>query len=124
MQFKLDTKEQYTVITPQTNMLDAQLAANLAVQCQQLSEKGDNNFIIDLEECIEVHPDFLIPLTELSALCYEQGQSFVLVHPPSAMIQIIKSENAIDSLNYAPTLIEAIDIVSMEILERDLFDEL
>lgn len=124
MQFKIDTKDQYTVITPQTNTLDAHLAANLAVQCQQLSEKGNNNFIIGLEECKEVTSDFLIPLIELSARCYEQGQSFVLVNPPASMIQIIKTEDAIDSLNYAPTLIEAIDIVSMEILERDLLDEL
>ncbi|MDI9319122.1 MAG: hypothetical protein QM530_01490 [Phycisphaerales bacterium] len=123
MQFKLDKKDQYTVITPQANTLDAQLAANLAVQCQQLSEKGDNNFIIDLELCNEVLPDFLLPFIELSARCYEQGQSFVLVNPPVAMIQMIKAENAIDSINHAPTLVEAIDIVSMEILERDLFDE-
>jgi hypothetical protein len=39
------------------------------------------------------------------------------------MLQLLKKEDAIDQLNYVPTFIEAIDIVNMEILERDLFGE-
>ncbi len=54
---------------------------------------------------------------------YEEGSSFVIAHPPAEMLNILKREDAIDSLNYAPTFIEAIDIVNMEILERDLYSE-
>lgn len=123
MTFKIDAKEQFTVITPQTSALNAQLAAELAGQCQELTQKGSLNFIVDLALCQDVHTDFLMPFIELSAQQYEEGRSFVLVHPASKMLQMLKDEDAIDSLNYAPTFIEAIDIVNMEILERDLYSE-
>jgi len=123
MTFKIDAKEQFTVITPQSSALNAQLAADLAVQCEQLTQKGSFNFIVDLALCQEVYQDFLHPFIELSSRHYDEGRSFVLVHPASKMLQILKEEDAIDSLNYAPTFIEAIDIVNMEILERDLYGE-
>lgn len=123
MTFKIDAKEQFTVITPQSSALNAQLAADLAEQCKQLTQKGSLNFIVDLALCQEVHTDFLMPFIELSSQLYEEGRSFVLAHPAAKMLQILKEEDAIDSLNYAPTFIEAIDIVNMDILERDLFKE-
>ncbi len=123
MTFKIDAKEQFTVITPQSSALNAQLAADLAEQCQELTQKGSLNFIVDLALCQDVHTDFLTPFVQLSAQQYEEGRSFVLVHPASKMLQMLKDEDAIDSLNYAPTFIEAIDIVNMEILERDLYSE-
>lgn len=123
MSFKIDAKEQFTVITPQSRPLNAQLAAELAEQCQNLIQNGSRNFIVDVALCQVVQSDFLEPFIELSAQRYEEGTSFVIAHPPTEMLQILKKEDAIDSLNYAPTFIEAIDIVNMEILERDLFGE-
>ena len=123
MQFKIDAKDQYTVITPQKGILDASLAADLAVECRMQSGSGSKNFIIDLETCQDVRKDFLLPFIELSSEYYEQEQSFVLTNPPAEMLRILKEEDAIDSLNTAPTFIEAVDIISMEILERDLFNE-
>lgn len=123
MQFKIDAKDQYTVITPQKGILDKEMAAHLAEQCTQLSDSGSENFIIDLSLCQDVHKDFLSPLIELASAQYEAGQSFVLTNISPETIRIIKEEDAIDSINYAPSFNEAADIVSMEILERDLFNE-
>lgn len=123
MSFKIDAKEQFTVITPQSRPLNAQLAAELAEQCNNLIQNGSRNFIVDVALCQVVQSDFLEPFIELSAQRYEEGSSFVIAHPPAEMLNILKREDAIDSLNYAPTFIEAIDIVSMEILERDLYGE-
>ncbi|MBL7713267.1 MAG: STAS domain-containing protein [Chitinophagaceae bacterium] len=123
MQFKIDARDQYTVITPEKGSLDASLAADLAEQCQLLAGKGSKNFLVDLEHCQDVGTDFLNPFIELSSACYEREQSFVLTNPPADMIRIIKEEDAIDLLNYAPTIAEAADIICMEILERDLLAE-
>lgn len=123
MGFKIDAKEQYTVITPENTCLDSVLAADLSVQCTELTQNGSNNFIVDLSACQSVSPGFLEPFVSLASSCYEKGQSFVLVHAPADMLGMLKEHDAVDALNYAPTLIEAIDIVSMEILERDLFNE-
>jgi len=123
MQFKFDAKDQYTVIKPQKGILDAALAADLSEQCTQLTKNGSKNFIIDLETCQDVCKDFLLPFIELSSAHYEREQSFIITNPPAEMLRIIKEEDAIDSLNTAPTFIEAVDMISMETLERDLFNE-
>jgi hypothetical protein len=123
MQFKIDAKEQYTVIKPQSTLLDNTLAANLAEKCQELTQIAAQNFIIDLSDCQDVQKDCLDPLLALAIAQSEQSQSFVLSNVPSAFISLIKAEEAIDSINYAPSLIEAVDIINMEILERDLLNE-
>ena len=123
MQFKTDAKDQYTVITPEKRTLDATLAADLAEECRSLTQKGSKNFLIDLQTCQDVRTDFLEPFIELSADAYEREQSFVFINAPAEMLRIIKENDAIDMLTYAPTLAEAVDIISMEILERDLLSE-
>jgi anti-anti-sigma regulatory factor len=123
MQFKIDAKDQYTVITPEKGILDAALAADLAEECRSLSQKGSKNFLVDLQHCQDVRTDFLEPFITLASDCCEREQSFVLVNLPAEMMRIIKEQDAVDLLNYAPTLAEAVDIISMEILERDLLGE-
>ncbi|MCC6185995.1 MAG: hypothetical protein IT256_02465 [Chitinophagaceae bacterium] len=121
--FKIDAKEEFTLIAPTDYNLDAAFTAFLADKCQELTQKGSLNFIIDLGTCSNTLPNVLEPLIALSATQYEQENSFVLVHAPTQLLQLIKDEDAIDSLNYAPTMEEAIDIVRMEILERNMFGD-
>lgn len=121
--FKIDAKEEFTLIAPTDYNLDAAFTALLADKCQELTQKGSLNFIIDLSTCSNTLPNVLEPLIALSARQYEQENSFVLVHPPTQLLQLLKDEDAIDSLNYAPTMEEAIDIVRMEILERNMFGD-
>lgn len=123
MEFKIDAKEQITVISPQSDLLSKQLTAELAVLCAELVQNGSQNFIVDLSLCQDLEPDILESLIQLSAEMYEQGRSFVLAQPPAAFMGMLKQEDAIDSLNYAPTFVEAADIVHMEILERDLYND-
>lgn len=123
MQFKIDAKEQYTVIKPQSTQLDKLLAANLAEKCQELTQIAAQNFIIDLSDCQDVQKDCLAPLLALAIAQSELSQSFVLSNVPNDFISLIKEEDAIDSINYAPSLVEAVDIINMEILERDLLNE-
>lgn len=123
IQFKIDAKEQYTVIMPENPLLNSFLAAQLAEECRKQTENGSSNFIIDLQNATAISPDFLDAILEVSAALYDEEHSFVIVHTPAFFVQKLKDGDAIDSLNYAPTMIEAIDIISMEILERDLFRE-
>ncbi|GAA4448128.1 hypothetical protein [Rurimicrobium arvi] len=123
MQFKTETKDQYTLISVQNGSLDAGAAAELADMCEKLSAQGSRNYIVDCAVCQEVSADFIEPACELSASVYETGKSFVLANTPSELTALLKQQDAIDLLNCAPTFAEAVDIISMEILERDLFDE-
>lgn len=123
MQFKTESKEQYTLIHVQNGSLDGQLAAELADLCANLSASGVPNFIVDCGSEKEVVADFVEAACALSAECYESGKSLVFANTPQSLTALLKQMDAIDLLNCAPTFAEAVDIVSMEILERDLYDE-
>lgn len=120
MEIKFDTKPTYTVITPVTDKLDVNLTALLAQNIDSYVNKGSNNFIVDLKHCVKADnksPDGLI---ELHEKCYEQEHSLVFTEIKPSVSDMIKKYDTEQTLNMAPTMIEAIDIISMEILERDL----
>lgn len=123
MEFKIDAKDTYTVITPLCTTLDATMSALLSDKCRELAGNGSANFIVDLHTCQNAERACIDVLVAASADMYEAGHSLVFTNLPAALPGLIKEEDAIDMLNYAPTFIEAVDIISMEILERDLFNE-
>jgi anti-anti-sigma regulatory factor len=123
MEFKIDTRATYTHITPIYGHLNAIMAAALGQKCTQLSETGSQNFLIDLNNCQDADKDAFTALGQLHETCYAAGQSLVFTGIQDAVMRVIKEEEADLILNIAPKEIEAIDIISMEILERDLFNE-
>jgi anti-anti-sigma regulatory factor len=123
MEFKIDTKSSYILITPVSNHLDANLTASLRQKCRELTETEKSNFIVDLHNCLDANKSSFTGLTELHEDCYSNDQSLVFTNIQPDVLQALKAEELDTAINIAPTMIEAIDIVSMEILERDLFGE-
>ncbi len=123
MEFKIDTKSTYILITPVFNDLNAAFVSALRQKSRELSENGRNNFIIDLHNCLEADPKSFPGLAEMHEDCYSNEQSLVFTNIQDAVLQSLKQEEMDTAINIAPTLIEAVDIVSMEVLERDLFGE-
>lgn len=123
MQFKIDTKDTFSVIIPVSEVFDAKMADALKEKCNQIGQSGRKNFIIDLGECDTLDKGVVNELVVLHEEIYGTEQSLVFTGLNKQMVAALK-ENETDLLiNYAPTMKEAIDIVSMEILERDLFNE-
>lgn len=123
MEFKIDTKPTYCVVTPVTNLIDANLTAALRQKWKELAETGSRNLIVDLHNCMDAGtegPDALIALHDE---VYAANESLVFTQLQNRVLEALKLQEADLNLNLAPTLNEAIDIVSMEILERDLFSE-
>lgn len=123
MEFKIDTKPTYIVITPVSNHLDANLAAALRQKCNELTENGSENYIIDLHNCLDADERSFHLLTELHEDRYGSNSSLVFTNIQDSVMAVLKKDETDSAINVAPTMQEAIDIVSMEILERDLFDE-
>lgn len=123
MEFKIDTKSSYILITPVSNHLDANLTAGLRQKCRELTENGRNNFVIDLHNCLDCNKNAFTGLGELHEDCYSNEQSLVFTNIQNDVLQSLKAEEMDTALNIAPSLVEAVDIVSMEVLERDLFGE-
>lgn len=123
MEFKIDTKDTYTVITPLQNAASENMTALLTRKIEELTNNGSSNYIIDLQNYTIHDNKSLESLTQLQENCYENEQSLVIIGLSSDIVKIIRNDETLESLNVAPTMIEAVDIISMEILERDLFNE-
>lgn len=120
MEFKIDTKPTYTVITPSQNVIDDKMTDELAQKIEECINNGSTNFIIDIEQCKTADNTSLTKLLELHTKCYDAQYSFVITGMNDSIKELAKKADIADELNIAPTMIEAVDIVSMEILERDL----
>ncbi len=123
MEFKIDTKPTYIQITPITNHADANLTGALSQKCKELTESGSQNFIVDLHNCIDADADALSSLADIHAALYSKNHSLVFTNIQPEVFIALKQTEVDSIINIAPTYDEAIDIISMEILERDLFGE-
>jgi anti-anti-sigma regulatory factor len=123
MEFKIDTKPNYTLITPISNELNVNLTDALTQKWQELTQSGSKNLIVDLHNCIMADKTVIPHLLAMHEEWYLNEQSLVFTNLQDSVMAMIKDTEADLSINIAPTMVEAIDIVSMEILERDLFNE-
>lgn len=122
MDFKIDTKDTFTVITPTYTTINAKLADDLAVKCEEIRQNGSKNFIIDLQHATSLDKDGIEAFITLHEECYSSEESLVLTGINPELIKTLSDEEH-DALNITPRMIEAVDIISMEILERDLLSE-
>ncbi len=123
MEFKIDTRETYTRIVSAGEQLDANMAAALEEKASQLTDSGSHNFLIDLSSCQSADEAAFESLATWHETSYSEGQSLVFTGLQPAVLKVAKDAQLDGAINIAPTEIEGIDIISMEILERDLFDE-
>jgi anti-anti-sigma regulatory factor len=123
MEFKIDTKETYSHITPQSGHLDANLTGALVAKKEELAQKGSKNLIVDLSQCTKADPSAFGTLIDMHTDSYSENNSLVFTGIHEPVMEEFKKNNIDTALNITPTLIEAIDIISMEILERDLLNE-
>ncbi len=123
MEFKIDTKDTFTVITPITDKINANLTGALAEKCIQTRQSGSSNLIIDLQNCKEIDKTTVPQLIKLHEDSYSQEQLLVFTHVSEKVMAVLKEDETDLLINVAPRMDEAIDIISMEILERDLFNE-
>ena len=95
----------------------------LAQKIEECTNNGSVNFIVDMQNCKTADNTSLQKLHAVHQNCYEEQKSFVITGMNIDLLAIAKELDIADELNIAPTMIEAVDIVSMEILERDLLGE-
>jgi len=123
MEFKIDTKPSYTVVTPVYDTLDAKLTEKLRQKWNELTQSGSLNLIVDLSHCTTAQQSTVTEMMDMHEEMYAQNQSLVFTNPPIQVLAVVKQFDEDHVLNMTPTMKEAIDIVSMELLERELFNE-
>lgn len=122
MHFKIDTKEKFTVVTPISGVLSANIAAELAQTGSGILEKDVKNVILQMEQVSAVDDDAAAVLLEMSQQFYESNASFVICCLQPAVEERLEQKELLEMLNVTPTESEAWDIVQMEEIERELLD--
>jgi anti-anti-sigma regulatory factor len=123
MEFKIDTKNTFTTIMPPAEAISAKLTGALHEKIEEIRQSGSKNFIVDLQLCSEIDKTSLDELVALHEECYGLDQSLVFTGIGDKLMTAVKKEEADLLLNIAPSMQEAVDIISMEILERELLGE-
>ena len=124
MNFKIDTKTNYTVIEPLSNLLDAKMTAAIAEKWTELVKNNAPYLILDLINCKNAEEQIFSHLKALHESFYENGQSLVFTNLQADVKKTLQQVEDLHAINIAPTMIEAIDIVSMEKLERDFLNDM
>ncbi|NCI50439.1 STAS domain-containing protein [Sediminibacterium roseum] len=122
MHFKIDTKEKFTVVTPISGVLSANIAAELAQTGSGILEKDVKNVILQMEQVSAVDDGAAAVLLEMSQQFYESNASFVICCLQPAVEEQLEQKELLEMLNVTPTESEAWDIVQMEEIERELLD--
>ncbi|NML37364.1 STAS domain-containing protein [Chitinophaga sp. G-6-1-13] len=123
MKFKIDTKEKIVVFCPEEPALDANLSADLISTLDSLPALETRNLILDLTLVEKNDLAGMQAILTVYQNMYDKGRSCALTGVNSALTKELKAEGG-DMLNIAPTMAEAIDLVMMEELERELLNGL
>jgi anti-anti-sigma regulatory factor len=123
MDFKIDTRDTFSVISPASESFTTEISDELASTMRNMRQSGSHNFIIDLNACNNIDDEAADNLVQMHEESYSMGHSLVFTGIKGKVLATLRDKEINEMINVAPKMIEAIDIISMEILERDLFDE-
>ena len=122
MKYKIDTRENFDIITP----LYADFDTILAEQFNELvddSRVNGRSLLIDLMNVNDMDASAWQKMETLHHEMYNDNLSLIICHVHSPSKKIIAELELEHVLNITPTMEEAIDLISMEGLERELLGE-
>lgn len=121
MKFKIDTKEKIVVFCPEVTDLDANLSADFLATITSLPELKGRNLILDLTLVEKFDTSGVEAILTVYGHLYDNQLSCAITGLNNTLTAALKTAGD-DMLNIAPTMAEAIDLVMMEELERELLD--
>ena len=123
MQVKTNTKERFHVITVTDPALTADMAAELSDLLLAYLQNDVKNLILNLKELQSLDEIAAERLVKLQQNFYEKNSSFVICEIRKPVEDFLDNVNLLEVMNTTPTESEAMDIVQMEEIERDLLNE-
>jgi len=124
MSFSTKKYDNYTLIVFSTDKLDAVVSPDLKAELVLINKGGEKNIIIDLSSVKYCDSSGLSALLIGNRVCKEAGGSFIINSIQPAVQKLISISQLDDIISTTPTLPEAIDLLFMEEIERDLGDDI
>ncbi len=123
MDVKTDTKEKFTVITPEVEQISANMTGNLQEMLLTYLGKDIPHIIINLQHVAGMEPGVAHMLTNLHKQFYDHGASFIVCCMQKEVERMLDEQGFLELLNVTPTESEAWDIAQMEEIERELMKD-
>ena len=123
MNVKIDTKERFTVITPE----DAHLSVNMTEELNQLLlsylQKDIPHLVLKMEKVQTIDETVAEHIAKLQQEFYEKDCSFVISNMQKEVKELFEKKELLEFMNYTASESEAWDIVQMEEIERDFLKD-
>jgi len=119
MNVKTDTKEKFIVLTPELDVISANMTEEVA-GLAGYATKDIPHLIINMQNVKDIAPEAAKKMAELQQEFYDGDRSFVICGLQDKVEKVFDEEELSDMMNITPTESEAWDIVQMEEIEREL----
>jgi len=123
MDVKIDTKEKFTVITPEQAQISANMTAGLQELLLSYLNKDIPHVILNLKQVADMDEMAVNLLADIHTQFYENNASFIVCELQKGIEKLLNDKDILDFLNVTPTESEAWDIVQMEEIERELMKD-
>lgn len=123
MDVKTDTKEKFTVITPEVEQISANMTDGLQKTLLDFLDKDIPHIIINLQHVTGMEPAAAAMITTIHKQFYDHGASFIVCCMQKDVEKMLDEQGFLELLNVTPTESEAWDIVQMEEIERELMKD-
>ena len=123
MNVKIDTKERFTVITPE----EAHLPVNMTEELNQLLlsylQKDIPHLVLKMENVQSIDEPVAEDIAKVQQQFYEKDCSFVISNLQKEVKELFEKKELLEFMNYTSSESEAWDIVQMEEIERDFLKD-
>lgn len=120
---KIDTKEKFSVIRPETSKISAIMAEELENIFHDILKTTNQHVILNLENVAIIENVAASSIAKMQQLYYENKRSFVTCCANEYLLDSFRGWDLINILNLTPTESEAWDMIHMEEIERELLDD-
>ncbi len=123
MNFSVDKQEKYTILGLQETKLNSLMAPELKSEFLVLSNENHKNVVLDLSEVTFVDSSGLSAILIGNRMCKNADGIFVLAGVHENVLKLLRISQLQNILNIVPSVSEAIDLIIMEEVERDINNE-
>ncbi|MFM2145950.1 MAG: hypothetical protein RL732_786 [Bacteroidota bacterium] len=123
MEVKIDTKEKFHRIHVITTDISANMAGELRSVLTKPLQAAIKNVILDMGSVTRISPEAAEEIVRIQQEFYEKEASFVICCLTAPVEQFLEEASLLEMMNVTPTESEAMDIIHMEEIERELLGD-
>ncbi len=123
MNVKIDTKEKFTVITPQEDDLTANMTEELGDLLLSYLQKDIPHLVLNMQWIEKADESPVEKIADIQQQFFKKHFSFVICNMQELVEEILEKKKLLEGMNITLTESEAWDMVQMEEIEREIFRE-